>query len=194
VALIAALFATMFLSCLGVSLVLLGSAGTALVAHDRQAAAAARAADAGIRLAISELRERPDWSGAVAAGTPADTSEVPGRFLDTTFFPRAPWDGSLLDLHALTQQLQTASDAAAPAGAAGPVWRVFEYGPISRLIPSDPGRYPAYVVVWAADGSGVVLLRSTALARGAVRASIEGAVGRQGGSGGLVRLTLRSVP
>ena len=92
-ALIASLFATALLACLGMSLVLLGSAESTLAFHDGQARAAAQAANAAVSLAESELRSRPSWSGVILPGTP-DVCAAPGRFVDTSLLPRAPWDGS----------------------------------------------------------------------------------------------------
>lgn len=192
-ALVASLFAVMFLTCLGMALVLLGTAGTALAAHDRDAAAAARAAHAAIALATGELRARPDWSGLLADGVPSDLCAAPGGFVDVSLLPRAPWDGSILDLPALSLQRQADGDGEAPAGAS-PVWRLFEYGPISRLIPSESRRYPAYIVVWVADGQGgVVLLHATAFAGGSVRAGVEASLVRRA-DGTLDRLAIRAAP
>jgi hypothetical protein len=193
-ALLASTIATLILMGLGMTLVLLASTGAALGLHDRLASAADRAADAAVRLAIAELRERPDWSGAAGAGGVADVCGEPGRFVDATLFPRAPWNGATVDLHTLTQQLQAAAGAAAPAGLSVPVWRLFEYGPISRLVPSEPTRHPFYVVTWTADGrGGVVLLHATALGPGGATASVEASVGRNT-DGTPVRLAIRSVP
>src|SRR5262245_2516343 len=179
------------LACLGLSLVLLGSAETTLAAHDVRARTAAHAAEAALSLAASELRERASWSGALADGAP-DLCAEPGRFVDGALAPAAPWDGSPLDLHALTAERQAESDAQAPPGLA-PVWRLFEYGPISRLVPSESRRHLSYVVVWAADGrEGVVLLHATALGPGSSRASAEAAVGRRADGTSLIRLAVRT--
>jgi hypothetical protein len=192
-ALMASLLAAMFLACLAMALVLLGSAGTTIAARDGQAQAAAYAAQAAATLSVSELRGRPEWDGAVRGGAVADVAAEPGDFADATFFPRAPWDGSLIDLHALTSQRQAESDAASPPGIAGPMWRLFEFGPISRLIPSDTRRHPFYVAVWSADGrGGLLLVHATAIGAGGVRASVEASIG-PGTGGGPVRLAIRSV-
>jgi hypothetical protein len=156
-----------------------------VAAYDAQAAAV---------LAASEVRSRPDWAGVVSAGAVADLCAEPGRLADLSLFPRAPWDGSPLDLHALTVARQADSDAALPPGVAAPVWRLFEYGPISRLVPSEPREHPDYIVVWAADGgNGVVLLHATAFGASGLRASVEASVGTRPGAPAPSRLAIRSV-
>lgn len=191
-ALIASLFATALLLCLGTALVLLGSAETTLAAHDVQAQAAGHAAQAVLSLAASELRGRPSWTGVVLGG--ADMCASPGTFVDVSLQPPAPWDGSPIDLHALTARRQADSDAVAPPGVAPPVWRLFEYGPISRLVPSEPRRHPYYVVVWAADGrEGTVRLHATALGPSGTVSSLEASVGRLPDGTSLVRLAVRAV-
>jgi hypothetical protein len=195
VAVLSSLFAATMLACLGAALALLGSSGTMLAMHDSQAAAAAYAAQAALSLASAELRARADWSGVVMAGVPAETCAATGAFVDPSLLPRAPWDGSTLDLQALSTQRQVDSDAAAPAGVTGPVWRLFEYGPISRLVPSEPRRYQMYVAVWAAGGpGGLVLLYATALGTGGVRASAETSIRPAEGGAGPVRQATRTVP
>ncbi len=192
-AIMASLFAAMFLTCLGMALVLLGSAATTIAFRDSQASAAGYAAQAAATLSISELRLRADWSGAVMPGALLDVAVEPGDFTDASFFPRAPWDGSTLDLHSRTAERQADSDAAAPPGLPGPVWRLFEYGPISRLIPSEPRRHPFYVAVWTADGrNGLLLVHATAWGAGGVRASVEASAGGAG-PGGPARLAMRAV-
>ena len=191
-ALVAALFATALLVCLGTSLVLLGSVETTLAAHDVQAQSASQAAHAALSLATSDLRVLSSWSGVVTAGD-TDLCATPGRFLDGSLQPRAPWDGSPIDLQALTAKRQADADAAAPPGPAPPVWRLFEYGPISRLVPSEPRRHSYYLVVWAADGrEGTVRLHATALGPGGVASSLEASVARRADGTSLRRLTIRT--
>jgi hypothetical protein len=195
VAILSSLVATLLLTCLGMSLVLLGSVTTALSAHDADATAAAYEAQAAAMLAASEVRARADWNGVASAGAVADVCAQPGRLTDPTYFPRPPWDGAPVDLHALTAARQADSDAALASGAAGPVWRLFEYGPISRLVPSEPRAHARYVVVWAADGGGgVVLLHATAFGAAGLRASVEASVGLRPGAAAPSRLAIRSVP
>jgi hypothetical protein len=188
------LFATALLACLGMSLVLLGSAETMLAGHDLQARAAAHAADGALSLAASELRALPAWTGVLSEGAP-DVCATPGRFVDASLQPRAPWDGSVLDLHVLTAKRQVDSDAGTPPGAAAPVWRLFEFGPISRVIPSEPRRHPYYLVVWAADGrEGTVRLHATALGPSGAVSSLEASVARRADGTSLTWLAVRAVP
>lgn len=193
-AIVASLFATALLACLGMSLVLLGSAETMLAGHDVQAQAAGHAAQAAVSLAASELRARTSWVGVVSAGMP-DVCAVAGRFVDTSLQPRAPWNGSPLDLHALTRKRQADSDSAAPPGLPPAVWRLFEYGPISRLVPFDTARHPYYLVVWAADGrGGTIRLHATALGPSGVMSSLEATVARLPDGTSFRRVSIRAVP
>lgn len=194
-AILGSMVTAMLLTCLGVTLALLGSAAATLARHDGQATDAAYAASAALSLASADLRRRPDWRGVLAPGAPPDLCATPGMFVDASLFPRSPWDGSTLDLHALTAERQADSDAAAPSGVAGPVWRLFEYGPIPRLVPSDARRHPLYVAVWAAAAAdGRLLLHATALGVGGLRASAETSLRPREAASGAVRLATRTVP
>jgi hypothetical protein len=124
-----------------------------------------------------------------------DVCAAPGGFVDASLFPRAPWDGSLIDLHLLTTTLQAAGDAAAPAGSAGPVWRLFEYGPISRLMPPGADRHPWYLVSWTADGGGgLLLVHAVALGPGGFGPSMDASVARGPDGRSLTLLAARSHP
>ena len=163
-AILTALFATVLMAGLGMSLVLLGSAEAMLAGRDRDARVAAHAARGAAAIAVAELRAMPSWAGVIAPGTPADVCATPSSFVDDTLTPVPPWGGGALDLHAVTARVQAGSDAAVPAGRPVPVWRLFAYGPISRLIRSDVPRPPHYLAVWTADGGGgVLLVRAAAL-------------------------------
>ena len=193
-AVIWSLFAAMLLTSLGVALALLGSAATMVTMHDRQAAEAVYAAQAAVSLASADVRVRTDWSAVSTLGSTGDLCATAGVFVDASLFPRSPWDGSLLDLHALTSQRQADSDAVAPPGVAGPVWCLLESGPISRLVPPDARRHPLYLAVWAAAGrDGRLLLHATALGAAGLRASAETSI-RPGAAGDPpVRQAIRTV-
>jgi hypothetical protein len=193
VAIIGTVFAAMLLTCLGIALALLGSAASTLALRDGQAVDASYAAQAALNLASADVRARTDWSGVTADGSPSDVSAAPGVFVDA-MLPRSPWDGSSLDLHVLTSQRQAESDAAAPPGIAGPVWRLFEYGPISRVVPSEARRHQLYVVVWAAGGrDGRLILHATALGASGLRASAETSLRPPAGTAPALRQATRTV-
>jgi hypothetical protein len=174
VALLTALFATTLLTALGMTVLLLGSAESTLAANDREADAAFQAARGGAALAVAELRAMPSWSG------------VTGTFVDSTLTPSPPWAGPAIDLSSVTSGLQADTVSNARGGVPVPVWRLFEYGPINRLIPAELRRHPYYLVVWVADSRGVLLVHSTALGAGGTTASVDVALNRS--SEGVPRL------
>src|SRR5258708_1932000 len=172
-ALLTALFATALLMALGLSVLLLGSAETTLAAHDRDVRALGYASHAAAAVAAADLRALPTWAALAAPGAVPEASATPGQFGDATLVPAAPWGGPPIDLRALTVQLQTDSDARAPSGGPGPAWRLFEYGPLTRLIPEAASRNPYYLVVWVADDNGNVVTRAAAYGPGGARSITE---------------------
>jgi hypothetical protein len=189
-ALLTSLFATALLMGLGLSLVLLGMSETTLAGHDRDARALAFASRAALTVAVADLRALPSWSALIAAGETADMSASPGRFVDSTVTPAVPWGGSL-DLRALTTRLQADSDAGTLPGGDAPLWRLFEYGRLDRLVPAASRGSPYYLVVWVADdradGDGepavdanhIVVVRAVAYGPGDGKAVTEASVMRQ---------------
>ena len=140
-ALLTALFATALLMGLGLSILLLGSAETTLASRDRDAGRSdtPRAPPRASRRPISAPCRRGRRSPRRA---PRPRSPpLPGQFVDSTLAPPAPWGGAVLDLRALTARLQAESDAAAASGSAPP-WRLFDYGPLARLVPESASGTP----------------------------------------------------
>lgn len=204
--LLSALFATVLLMALGVSVVLLGTAERTLAAHDRESRALAYASRAAAAVAMADLEALPSWSALLAAGASADTSASPGRFVDASLSPAAPWAGAPVDLRGLTARLQAGTDAVGGMGGDPPVWRLFEYGPLERLVPAASGLVPCYLVVWiaddradgdgnpAADANGIVVMRAAAIGWGGGRADTEISVRRtpsEGGPDSFRMLTIR---
>ena len=184
-ALLTALVATAMLLALGLSVALLGAADVTLAAHDREARGLVSASRAAAAIALADLQAQPSWSGLIAAGASADISASPGRFGDSTLTPAARWGGLPLDIRALTVRLQAQTDAVAGLGGDPPVWRLFEYGPVDRLLPSVRPAIPYYLVAWVADdradgdgdpstdSNGIVVIRAAALGPGSGRADTE---------------------
>jgi hypothetical protein len=173
VALLTALFATVLMMALGLAVLFMGRAETMLAAYDRDARSLAGASRAAVTLAAVDLRAMASWEQLSAPGPVPEVSATPGPFVDATLAPAAPWGGGALDLRALTVRLQAESDAAEPGGGPSPAWRLFEYGPLDRLIPDAGGRNPYYLVVWVADEDGLVVARAVAHGPGEGRSIIE---------------------
>ena len=181
-ALLTALFVSALSIGLGLSLVLLSSVEATLAGHDREARALAAAARAASAIAVSDLRALPSWTSVARPGAVPELSASPGRFVDATLSPPAPWGGGTLDLRSLTAQLQAESDASTPAGVPHPQWRLFVYGSLSSamVVPAPPW----YLAAWVADDRGVLLVRAAALARGEARAEVEMSAVRVPAEGG----------
>ena len=149
-AVLTALMATLLLTALGVAIALLGIEESMLSLHERAARALRQAASAGAQLAVADLRLAPSWDPLLTPGATPPMSAVPGRFLDSTLSPAAPWSGAPIDLAAATTALQAATAASRGPADATQVWRLYLSGPLSRAAPSV-GVGPWYVAVWIAD-------------------------------------------
>lgn len=149
-AVVIALLATLLLTALGVSIALLGIEESMLSLHERTARALRQAASAGAQLAVADLRLAPSWDPLLAAGAMPPLSAVPGRFLDSTLVPPAPWSGTPIDLAAVTSALQAATNASRGPADAPQVWRLYLSGPLARASPAA-GAGPWYLAVWIAD-------------------------------------------
>jgi hypothetical protein len=190
VALVTALFATALLMGLGLSIVLLGSAETALASRDRDGRALGFAARAGVSIAAADLRALPSWAGVAVPGAVPEVSATPGQLVDSTLVPASPWGGPPLDLRALTARLQAESDAAAASGSA-PSWYLFSYGPLARLVPESGWQNPYYLVVWVADEGSNLVARSVAYGPGDGRSITETSLVRDPGTNLVRILTIR---
>ena len=186
-ALLTGVFAAVLLMGLGLSLALLGSGEATLAARARDAASASYAARAAAAVGVAELRLQPSWSAVLRQGAYPELSAAPAQIVDASLTPAAPW-GVTLDLRALTNQLQAETDAA--GGAGDPiVWRLFAYGPMTRLVPAGPWAR-LYLAVWvsddradgdanpSADTNGSVLVHAEALGPDGARAAVEETVPR----------------
>jgi hypothetical protein len=183
-ALLTALFATVLLLALGLSVALLGSAEITLASHDRDARALSYASRAAAEIASADLAALTSWSALGSAGMAPEVSATPGTFVDSTLAPVSPWGGSPLDLRALTARLQNESAAATPSGVPVPAWQLFEYGPLARLVPEAASRNPYYLVVWVSVLDDVVVARAAAYGPGDARSITEVTSVREAVEGG----------
>ena len=200
-AVLSALFATVLLMGLGVSIVLLGTTEATLAAHDRIARTLREASLAVMHLAVVDLRAQPSWSVVLAEGI-APVSGAPGRAVDTSLTPPAPWGGPPLDLRQLTADVEAAANTGIGDAQA---WRLYEYASLSQLAGVDAAS-PCYVAVWVADDpadgdgdpaidtNGILAIRALALGPGNARSTTMVSIRKTRVPGGpdLVRvLTIR---
>ena len=149
-AVVIALLATLLLTALGVSIALLGIEESMLSLHERTARALRNAASAGAQLAVADLRMAPSWDPLLAPAAMPPLSAIPGRFLDSSLTPPAPWNGASIDLVAATAALQAAATGARGPSDAPQTWRLYLSGPLGRAAPTS-GAGPWYIAVWIAD-------------------------------------------
>jgi hypothetical protein len=191
-ALVTALLVIVCLSALGLGLVTASSAERQIAGNARGAAALGLAAGAAIEGVIGEIGRAPDWSALLAVATSA--------FQDGSRQPQTP-SRTVVDLDAITTELQADATAAFPLGANTPRWRLFAWGPLTRLAGLAASESRAYVAVWIADdasdadgdawadANGVIMVHSEAFA-GGMRRSADAVLGQA--LGGVRVLSLRS--
>jgi len=156
-ALLMALLVTMFLAAVCGALLLLASTETRIAGAEEVRREARGVAEVLLERVLQELLEVPDWT-AVLAGSAA------GGFRDATVTPRvAGW--GVLDLQAVTLNVQREADDSNRWGSDGPRWQLYAFGPAGELFggagagagsgSAGPARAAAlYVVAWLADDPG----------------------------------------
>ena len=176
-ALLLVLIALALLTAIGVSLVVLGDTDARIASSYQAGTETFYAADAAIEWTVQELRALPSGSDALSGLAASSLS-------DFTQQPVLPW-GERVDLDAITSQLQTAANSAAGMGPNTPVWRLFAWGPLSRMIGDDPGATRTYVAAWiaddvsdgdgnpSADQNGIVTIHAEAFGQAGTRRIIE---------------------
>jgi hypothetical protein len=142
-ALVIALIATVLLSALGVGLVMLSNTEGGIASNYRRGSEMLYAADAAVERVVQDLLLVPRWND-ILGGT------VQSGFVDGSTNPTTP-SGQVLNLAAMTTELQAQADATNPWGANNPRWRLFAYGPLAEMAGTGTIQSDAYVVVWMAD-------------------------------------------
>jgi hypothetical protein len=151
------------IGALSVALVLLTMTETMISANHRRATELLYAADAGLDLGAHELARQPDWDLVLSGVVSSSYADRGGGTLA---------DGSPIALTGWTTRLQAETDAEYDSSPNRPVWLLFAYLPLDRLVPGDLPPTLAYLVVWvgddaaetdgnpALDSNGLVLLRA----------------------------------
>jgi len=187
VALIIALMASMLLTALGIALIMVTNTETQITANFRNGQEALYAADAGIERVVQDLLMVPRWNDIL-------TGTVTSGFVDGTLTPTLPGGGAQINLTTATSQLQSETDTANFWGTNNPQWRLYAWGPITSLLPSDSIDSWMYLAVWIADdpseidgdplsdANGVLTLRSEAYGPGGTHKVVLVTVARTSGT------------
>ena len=142
-ALIIALFTAVVLSGLGLGLLMLTDTESAIAANYRAGNQTMYAADAAAERALVDILTAPNWNDLLNGTTRSG-------FVDTTLRPTLP-SNQVLDLTALTGEMQAASDTTGAFGLNTPQWRLFAYGRLSAMASANLIHSDEYAVVWIAD-------------------------------------------
>jgi len=176
-ALVTALLATVLLTSLGLSLVMLSRTENAIASNYRTGNETFYAADAAVERVVQDVLLVPRWNDVLSGLTQSS-------FVDNTLTPTTP-AGEPLDLTAMTTELQAQADATNPWGLNNPQWRLFAYGPLSGMLGQGSLQSNTYVAVWVADDpsevdndpsadvNGVITVYALALGPQGTRRAVE---------------------
>jgi hypothetical protein len=196
-ALITALLATMLLTALGMAAVLVSNTEGMISANYRRSSEAIYAADAAIELAVQDLLMVPRWNDVISGGTLANAglSMVTGSFVvgGATTQLALPAGGKVTlccSADSVSGQLQAETNAANLWGTNNPTWRLYAWGPLVNVLPTETVDSDVFVAVWVgddpsetdgdpmSDGNGVLTLHAEAYGGGGTRKIIEVTVAR----------------
>ena len=144
IALIVVLLATMLLTGLALSLVMITSGETMLTANYRQSQETLYGADAAIERVVQDILTVSQWNELL---NPA--GNLQSSFTEGTTVVTLP-DGTTIDFMKERDRVQAQTDALNIWGTNDPVWQVYAYGPLSNLLP-DGLDSPVYVAVFVGD-------------------------------------------
>ncbi len=203
IALVIALMSMLFLTALGLGLVMTTMSETMITGNHRDSAEAMYGADAGVERVMQDLLTVPDWNRILQGNL--QSSFVDGPPSGTRYLP----GGGTIDLATATNMINcrkvtTCSDADMDTNSEerkwwlnNPRWQLYAYGPVSDLIDTGTVASPTYIVVWVADdpsetdddpavdgvtednpGRGILSLHAEAFGPSGTRRVIEATVAR----------------
>ena len=161
-ALVIALLATMLLTALGLTLVLMSNTETAISANYRNSQETLYAADAAVERVVQDLLLIPRWNdvltgdASVAPACTGVTSFLPkstttSAFVDASTTVALPSSTQQINLLSATCNMQRATNNLDLWGPDDPAWRLFAWGRIDSILPDDRIDSTGYVAVWIAD-------------------------------------------
>jgi hypothetical protein len=183
-ALIIALMSTMLLTALGAAVVMVSNTEVIISGNYRNSQEALYAADAAVERVVQELLMVPRWNDILEGHTVSGFIDGPASSAKS--LPA----GGQINLGTATTTLNAEYQAANLWGANNPVWRLFAWGPLDRLLPAGTIDSAMYVAVWIADdpaeeddnpladSNGTLNLRAEAYGPSGTRKVIEVTVAR----------------
>lgn len=183
VALVIVLLATMLLTALALSLVMITSGETMLTANYRHSQETLYAADAAVERVVQDILTVSQWNDLLASA-----GNLQSSFADGSTTATLP-DGTTIDVLKERNRLQAQTNAENVWGPDNPVWQVYAYGPLSSILP-DGVDSPVYVAVFvaddpsesdgnpAADTNGVLTLHAEAWGANGSRKVVEVTIAR----------------
>jgi hypothetical protein len=159
VALIVALLATTLLMALGIALTLTTMTEGRIASNYRDGSEALYAADAAIERVVQDILTVPDWNNMIDVNNPLTSAFIDGPPSGSRQLP----DGTTIDLTQATNLVRCGKVAGCsdadlnavtderPWGANNPRWKLYAYGPMTDMLPTDAINSPMYVIVWVAD-------------------------------------------
>jgi hypothetical protein len=157
IALIVSLMAMMLLMALGVALVMTTTTETRIAANYTEGTEALYAADAAVERVMDDILTVPDWNDILTGVR--QSAFIDGVASGSRMLP----DGTNLDLDEATNilncgKLTTCGDAdlnaltdERPWGLNNPRWKLYAYGRMDAMLPTELINSRDYVVVWIAD-------------------------------------------
>ena len=156
VALVVALMSMILMMALGSALILTTMTEGKIANNYRDGTEALYAADAAVERVMQDILTVPDWNNIIGGpqtsafidGPASGSRTVPGGTLDLTQATNMVNCGKIDacsegDLIALTKDR--------PWGANNPRWKLYAYGPMAEMLPTDTINSKIYVIVWVAD-------------------------------------------
>jgi hypothetical protein len=192
-AVVLTLILTTMLSAIGLGLITLAGTERAVAGNQQAGVQILYAAEALAERVLLDLSLTPHWSDVL-------TGNAPSSLVNGSTHPQTAWRETL-DLPAMTQALQSETDAGSSWGLNTPAWRLFASGPLATLT-GDPNS-GAYLIAWiaddqsesdndtAADANGVLILRVQALGPG-LRRTLHIAIKQGGWAGSATGLSVLS--
>ncbi|HJR61999.1 MAG TPA: pilus assembly PilX N-terminal domain-containing protein [Vicinamibacterales bacterium] len=197
-ALIIALMSMMLLTALGAAVVMVSRTETAIANNYRNSQEALYAADAAVERVVQDLLMVPRWNDILAGAS--QSSFIDGAMTSAKELPGGGRITLCCGAGTATGELQAETDGVDLWGLNNPQWRLFAWGPLSRLLDTTTIDTPMYVAVWVADdpadgpsagaadgnplldANGTLTIRAEAIGPGGTRKVIEITVARTSGT------------